>query len=124
MILQRQVSYFLFVLAALVQISLPIADQALHRAADRAELAFSHGGSSSVAIKEDGSSGTLPDDHEHECPICQAMLHGSGTALIPEQIAFAPVPQILSAALISRPAVSIGTRPETAARPRAPPILT
>jgi hypothetical protein len=120
-ILQRQVSIFLFALAALVQVSLPVADQAFHHANGQNELAAWHEGTSTGDTKHDGS--TLPDSHERDCPICQAILHGAGAALVPEQVVFTLATQIVSATLVGQSAVPVGARHETASRPRAPPIL-
>lgn len=123
-ILQRQVSVFLFALAALVQVSLPIADQAFHHANGQTDLVGWHeAGTKAADAGQDHSPGSLPDGHEHDCPICQAMLHGAGAALVPGQIVFTLATQVISAALTDTPAVSITARYGTASQPRAPPIL-
>jgi hypothetical protein len=123
-ILQRQVSVFLFALAALVQVSLPVADQAFHRANGQTDLVSWHdAGAKAADAGQDHSPGSLPDTHEHDCPICLAMLDGAGAALVPDQIVFTLATQVASAALIDRPAVSLAARYGTASQPRAPPIL-
>ncbi len=123
-ILQRQVSFFLFALAALVQVSLPIADQAFHHTNGQSDLASWHDvGTKATDAGRDHRPGSLPDDHEHDCPICQAMLHGAGAALVPDQILFTLATQVASVAVIDHPAVSIAARYGTASQPRAPPIL-
>lgn len=123
-ILQRQVSVFLFALAALVQASLPIADQSFHHANGQIDLVAWHdAGTKTATAGEDHSPGSLPDDHEHDCAICQAILHGAGAALVPEQILFTLATQVASTTPIDRPVVSFAARYGTASQPRAPPIL-